>query len=55
MAESYLILGGARPGKSRRARALAEQLGNTRAYIATAEALDSEMAARINRSDTRVG
>ena len=47
MAESYLILGGARSGKSRQALALAEQIGKARAYIATAEALDAEMAARI--------
>ncbi|MEM7329177.1 MAG: bifunctional adenosylcobinamide kinase/adenosylcobinamide-phosphate guanylyltransferase [Pseudomonadota bacterium] len=47
MAESYLILGGARSGKSRRALALAESIGSERAYIATAEALDDEMKARI--------
>jgi adenosylcobinamide kinase/adenosylcobinamide-phosphate guanylyltransferase len=43
------ILGGARSGKSARAQALAEAAGETRVYVATAEALDTEMAARIAR------
>tara|TARA_R110000787_G_scaffold71794_11_gene159982 strand:- start:26267 stop:26770 length:504 start_codon:yes stop_codon:yes gene_type:complete len=43
------ILGGARSGKSARAQALAEAAGETRVYIATAEALDEEMVARIAR------
>lgn len=43
------ILGGARSGKSARAQALAEAAGETRVYIATAEALDVEMEARISR------
>jgi adenosylcobinamide kinase / adenosylcobinamide-phosphate guanylyltransferase len=43
------ILGGARSGKSARAQALAEAAGETRLYIATAEALDAEMEARIAR------
>ncbi len=43
---SALILGGARSGKTRRALALAEAFSN-RIYIATAEALDEEMSARI--------
>ena len=46
---STLILGGARSGKSRRALALAEQLGADRIFVATAEALDEEMAGRIAR------
>lgn len=44
-----LILGGARSGKSRRAQRLAEELGDRRAYIATAESLDAEMRDRIAR------
>ena len=47
MAKSYFILGGARSGKSRRGLELAEQIGTQRAYIATAQALDAEMADRI--------
>ncbi|MEM9751586.1 MAG: bifunctional adenosylcobinamide kinase/adenosylcobinamide-phosphate guanylyltransferase [Pseudomonadota bacterium] len=46
---SQLVLGGARSGKSRRALFLAESLGARRVFIATAEALDEEMAARIAR------
>ena len=45
--KSYFILGGARSGKSRRALAIAESLGHTRVFIATAEAWDDEMAERI--------
>ena len=47
-ARSTLILGGARSGKTRRALALGETFPE-RFYIATAEALDDEMAARIAR------
>lgn len=43
----HLILGGARSGKSRHAEHLAEQSGLAVVYIATAEALDAEMSARI--------
>ena len=46
---SYLILGGARSGKSRRAQQLAESLASDLVYIATAEAGDDEMAARIEQ------
>ena len=42
-----LILGGARSGKSRRAEALVTALPPPWTYIATAEAFDAEMEARI--------
>lgn len=42
-----LILGGARSGKSRRAEALVTALPPPWTYIATAEAFDTEMVARI--------
>src|SRR5689334_20626396 len=44
-----LITGGARSGKSRHAQEIAESLGEQRTYIATAEAGDDDMAARIRR------
>jgi adenosylcobinamide kinase / adenosylcobinamide-phosphate guanylyltransferase len=44
-----LLLGGAASGKSRTAAALAAELGGPVTVIATAEALDDEMAARIER------
>ncbi|MFU2486586.1 bifunctional adenosylcobinamide kinase/adenosylcobinamide-phosphate guanylyltransferase [Thauera sp. WH-1] len=44
-----LILGGARSGKSREAERRAEESGLAVTVIATAEALDEEMAARIRR------
>lgn len=42
-----LILGGARSGKSSYAEKMASELGSSVLYIATAEAGDAEMAARI--------
>ena len=42
-----LILGGARSGKSRLAQRLASASGKRVVYIATAQALDDEMASRI--------
>jgi adenosylcobinamide kinase/adenosylcobinamide-phosphate guanylyltransferase len=44
-----LIGGGVRSGKSRFALELAEGLGPSRSFIATAEGLDDEMATRIAR------
>jgi adenosylcobinamide kinase / adenosylcobinamide-phosphate guanylyltransferase len=46
-AELILILGGARSGKSQYAEALAARLGGRVLYVATAEALDDEMRARV--------
>jgi adenosylcobinamide kinase/adenosylcobinamide-phosphate guanylyltransferase len=46
---THLILGGARSGKSRHAERLAAASGLPVTVIATAEALDAEMAARIRR------
>lgn len=45
----HLILGGARSGKSRHAEALATTTGHPVSVIATAEGLDDEMRARIER------
>lgn len=42
-----LILGGARSGKSSHAQKLAEAIGASVTYLATAEALDDEMSRRI--------
>nr|WP_070958716.1 bifunctional adenosylcobinamide kinase/adenosylcobinamide-phosphate guanylyltransferase [Hyphomonas sp. Mor2] len=54
---STLILGGARSGKSQRALQLAEAASEQRIFMATAEALDDEMAERIARhkSERREG
>jgi adenosylcobinamide kinase / adenosylcobinamide-phosphate guanylyltransferase len=48
-----LILGGARSGKSRHAEALIERLPPPWVYIATAQAHDDEMRARIAEHRTR--
>jgi adenosylcobinamide kinase / adenosylcobinamide-phosphate guanylyltransferase len=47
--KSLLVLGAARSGKSRYAQQLAEDCGLEPVLIATAQALDDEMAARIAR------
>ncbi|HUI45875.1 MAG TPA: bifunctional adenosylcobinamide kinase/adenosylcobinamide-phosphate guanylyltransferase [Nitrospirota bacterium] len=44
-----LITGGARSGKSSYAEKLATSLAGKRAYLATAQALDEEMAAKIEK------
>jgi adenosylcobinamide kinase/adenosylcobinamide-phosphate guanylyltransferase len=45
--QTILLLGGARSGKSRYAQQLARQLGDRVLFVATGEALDEEMQARI--------
>jgi adenosylcobinamide kinase/adenosylcobinamide-phosphate guanylyltransferase len=49
MGTLVLILGGARSGKSSYAQSLAEATGTPVTFIATAEALDEEMSARIQK------
>ncbi len=48
-----LILGGARSGKSDYAQRLAEKMGESVLFVATAEAGDEEMAARIAKHQAR--
>lgn len=55
MAHTYLILGGARSGKSRRALSHAEATGERPVFIATAESGDDEMRERIARHQTERG
>jgi len=45
--DATLLLGGARSGKSARALAIAERLGERRLFIATAEPFDQEMRERV--------
>ena len=49
MGTLVLILGGARSGKSSYAQSLAEATGKPVTFIATAQALDEEMSARIQK------
>jgi adenosylcobinamide kinase/adenosylcobinamide-phosphate guanylyltransferase len=49
MGQLTLILGGARSGKSSYAQSLAEESGKSVTFLATAQALDQEMSARIQK------
>ena len=51
----YLVLGGARSGKSRHAESLVEAMPPPWRYIATAEPLDEEMRERIEAHKARRG
>lgn len=55
MKKSILITGGARSGKSTMAEQMTLSLGSPAIYIATAEALDAEMADRIAQHKARRG
>lgn len=49
MGKLTLILGGTRSGKSSYAQSLAEETGKSVTFLATAQALDDEMSARIQK------
>ncbi len=51
----YFVTGGARSGKSAFAEQIARGIGGRRAYLATAQALDAEMVARIEHHRRRRG
>ena len=53
MAKIIFITGGARSGKSSFAEKLASALGNNVIFLATAEVLDKEMAARIKKHKSK--
>jgi adenosylcobinamide kinase/adenosylcobinamide-phosphate guanylyltransferase len=55
MAKKTLITGGCRSGKSRHALMLAEGISGEKLYVATAEALDSEMTERIAKHQQERG
>lgn len=55
MSKTILITGGARSGKSGIAETMALSLGPRAIYIATAQALDAEMQARIAAHQARRG
>lgn len=55
MGKSILITGGARSGKSRMAEGWVAAQGDTPVYIATAQAFDTEMEARIAAHQARRG
>lgn len=55
MSKKILITGGCRSGKSRHALTLARSIPGEKIYVATAEALDSEMAERIAKHQQERG
>jgi len=55
MAKKIFITGGCRSGKSRHALTLAHRVAGEKMYVATAEALDSEMGDRITRHQQERG
>lgn len=55
MGSHILILGGARSGKTSLGERLAQNLGKSPAYLATAQALDEEMAERVSAHQLQRG